>query len=223
MEKLKVFDYLEGSGNYWNQHGFKLVRQLEDADILCLNGGQDIGSEIYNEKPIPWGSGYGPPRYKSRRDMMEIEQYEKAKRLGKFIFGICRGAQLATCLEGGSLWQHVTKHHTDHEIRDLLTGNIYHATSVHHQMMRPPVGVPYQIIATADKADYKVSQHDEWSSADGPPSPDPEIIWYPEARALCVQGHPEYATRSAFADYCTKLIEHLWADPVWPPQTTVAV
>lgn len=224
MEKLKVYDFLNGSGQYWWGHGFKIVTKLEDADILCLNGGADIGTEIYGEEPVFKNNHYmGSPLRKSRRDVEEIEQYNKAKEQGKFVFGICRGAQLVTCLEGGSLWQHVNKHYGDHPIKDAYTGKEYEATSVHHQMMRPPVGLEHQVIAYADESDYKVSQHDEWKyglSDHG--RKDPEIVWYPKSRALCVQGHPEYATKSAFADYCTTLIHHLWSNPVWPPEKATA-
>lgn len=210
---LKVFDFLDGSNNYWINHGFKLVNNIKDCDILCLNGGADIGTEIYHETPV-YGSGFGSYEHKSRRDQLEIDQYKEAKRMGKFIFGICRGAQLITCLEGGSLWQHVNKHFGNHPIKDQFTGEIYSTTSVHHQMMRPPKGVNYQVIASCARSDYRVSQHIiEEGLGD-----DPEIIWYPDCRALCVQGHPEYASKSAFADYCTDLIHHLWANPVWPPE-----
>jgi gamma-glutamyl-gamma-aminobutyrate hydrolase PuuD len=196
------------------------VPRLEDADILCLNGGADIGTEIYNESPIHdrWMMS---PKWKSRRDREEIEQYEEAKASGKFIFGICRGAQLVTCLEGGSLWQHVDRHYGDHPIRDELTKKIYSATSVHHQMMRPNKAKPYLLIAAADESAYKVSEHDEWKYPEKGEL-DPEIVWYPEARALCVQGHPEYAVKSPFANYCTDLIHSLWANGVWPPEKASA-
>lgn len=212
--QLKVFDFLDGSGNYWTQHGFKLVKNLKDADILCLNGGADIGTEIYNEVPVDSFI----PRLMSRRDSAEIEKYKAAKELGLFIFGICRGAQLITCLEGGSLWQHVDKHYGDHPITDNYTGKTYRTTSIHHQMMRPPKGVPHQIIASCNLSTYKVCQSKEWEHKYAQGDPDPEVIWYPDARALCVQGHPEYAAKSAFADYCTTLITNLWDNPVWPPE-----
>jgi len=224
--QLKVFDFLNGSTNYWMSHGFKVVSRLEDADILCLNGGTDIGTEIYGEEPVRDSRGWAcSPKMKSWRDQREIDQYNLAKAAGKFIFGICRGAQLVTCLEGGSLWQHVNNHHGDHPIKDLYTKEVYSATSVHHQMMRPNKDTPHQVIAYADEADYKVSQHDEWRYSKNLTDTDhfdPEIVWYPEARALCVQGHPEYATKGRFASYCTELIHHLWQNPVWPPEKVSA-
>lgn len=224
MPKLKVFDFLNGSNNYWLGHGFELVNRLKDADILCLNGGADIATEIYGESPVNSGSWWDGPRRKSKRDEAEIEQYQLAKEQGKFIFGICRGAQLITCLEGGSLWQHVSKHMGDHPMTDVFTNKIYRTTSIHHQMMRPPENVPHQVIAVANISDYKVSQRDEWKRyiSNDEHSNDPEIVWYPGVRALCVQGHPEYATKSEFADYCTTLIHHLWSDPVWPPQASAS-
>lgn len=225
MRQLKVYDFLNGSGNYWRGHGFDVVTSLGKADILCLNGGADIGTEIYGEVPIGGdGTYYDSPRRKTRRDELEIEQYHLAKQQGKFIFGICRGAQLITCLEGGSLWQHVTKHYGDHPITDVFTNENYRTTSIHHQMMRPPENVPHQVIAVTSLSDYKVSERDEWRKylSKDDHSIDPEIVWYPDSRALCVQGHPEYASKSDFASYCTRLVKHLWEDPVWPPQTSTS-
>lgn len=218
-DQLKVFDFLNGSGEYWIKHGFKLVNRLEDADILCLNGGADIGTEIYGEIPVG-SSNWDSPRFRSRRDDAEIAMYHEAREMDKFIFGICRGAQLITCLEGGSLWQHVNKHYGDHPIKDVFTGKSYSATSIHHQMMRPPSDKEHQIIAVANRSSLKISQHEKWIQSDEDELSDPEIVWYPDCRALCVQGHPEYAVRSEFADYCTQLIRHLWSSPMWPPHTS---
>lgn len=222
-QQLKVYDFLNGSGAYWSNHEFKLVNKLADADILCLNGGADIGTEIYGETPVASWEAMSGGYKKSRRDELEIEQYNLAKSAGKFIFGICRGAQLVTCLEGGSLWQHVDKHYGTHPMTDVFTNKTYRTTSVHHQMMRPNKALNHQIIAVASESNYKVSERDEWRYKNGgEDSKDPEIIWYPTVRALCVQGHPEYSVNSEFASYCTQLIRHLWSDPVWPPQAVAS-
>lgn len=127
----------------------------------------------------------------------------------KFKVGICRGAQLLNCLNGGTLWQDVNNHGRDHIMIDTRTQEKIVVTSTHHQMMRPnyDTGV---IIGVADQSTEKRSEHDHWSSRGGVFFPDDhkdtEIVWYPSTQTLCVQGHPEYVPGSHFAKYFFDLL-----------------
>lgn len=73
---------------------------LDVADALVLSGGEDIAPEGYGEvaRHENWK---GDPR----RDAFEFALYRTALRRGMPVLGVCRGAQLITVAEGGSLWQ----------------------------------------------------------------------------------------------------------------------
>lgn len=183
--------------------GFRLVRDPEKADMIIFNGGADIATSIYNEHPI----SRGIPYELSGRDIREIKLFENAVKNNQFILGICRGAQLVNCLNGGSLWQDVTNHGRAHDIFDVRTGETQRATSTHHQMMIPGEGS--EIIAVAYEASSKTRDNEHKAitrvyKKSG--EEDLEICFYPASRSLCIQGHPEYVPKSDFANYCVNLI-----------------
>lgn len=174
----------------------------ESADIIVFNGGADIGTEIYGEEPV-YG---GIPYLKSKRDRHEIEIWDKYKASPKLKLGICRGAQLLNCLNGGTLWQDVNNHGRTHAMTVLATGEKFRATSTHHQMMRPSKNAI--IIATANEATRKTAQGATYPNGIRPfldDHKDAEIVYYSDTHSLCIQGHPEYVPGSAFANYCIDL------------------
>lgn len=181
---------------------------LDSADIICFNGGADIATEIYGERPAMRGI----PMLESYRDAHEISVFDKYKNdTSKLKLGICRGAQLLNCLNGGTLWQDVDNHGRDHRITILETGHIMKATSTHHQMMRPNYARSI-IIATADESTYKLAENASFPEAFYPDDrKDAEIVYYPDTNSLCVQGHPEYVPGSEFADYCISLVHKYMA------------
>lgn len=185
------------------REGMTRVLQPEDADIIVFNGGADIGTEIYNEIPAMRGI----PRYKSERDQEEIDLFNN--HLGdKFLLGICRGAQLLNCLNGGTLWQHVDNHGRDHQMVDLLTGHVYQTTSTHHQMMRPNLKTG-KIIAVSHESNNKHAENvHRYIPINQKDDQDIEIVWYEDTMSLCIQGHPEYVPGSVFADYCIALVRN---------------
>lgn len=176
-----------------------MLSECEQADIIIFNGGTDIGTELYGENAI-----YTHSQRPSQRDRVEKEIFDAFPT--KFKVGICRGSQFLNVMNGGTLWQDVTNHGRSHMMLDTRTGEKVMVTSTHHQMMRPnyKTGV---IIGVADIATEKRSEHDHWAlrSRGGVFFPDDhkdtEIVWYPNTRSLCVQGHPEYVPGSHFAKY----------------------
>lgn len=175
------------------------------ADVIVFNGGADISTSIYGEKPAM----RGVPGIQSKRDQIEVDLYNEFRHKPILKLGICRGAQLLNCLNGGTLWQDVDGHHSDHDMVILATGKKMTTTSTHHQMMRPnwPKAV---VIAVADQSTYKLAQNDQFSVQH--PSTfypddhkDTEIVYYPDTHTLCIQGHPEYVPGSEYADYCIGL------------------
>lgn len=191
----------DGTAFYLKQAGMVEIHNPEEADIIVFNGGEDIATELYGEKPVMRRI----PRVVSTRDQDERYVFEKYSAMGKFFLGICRGAQLLNVLNGGKLWQHVNNHGLSHPITDS-SGDTYIATSTHHQMMRP--GKLGEVIATALEATAKMADGVSFEgSQDRNVEADVEIVWYKGNRTLCIQGHPEYVPGSEFANYCLKLIK----------------
>lgn len=171
---------------------------MASAQVIIFNGGADIGTSIYNESPVHTSIPLAP----SDRDEYEINCFGLYESPRILKVGICRGAQLLNCLNGGTLWQDVNNHGSSHEMLVLSTGETIWITSTHHQMMRPgPAG---EVLATANRATRKLADGVQQSNEE----PDIEIVWYPATSTLCIQGHPEYVPNSIFANFSIDLIRH---------------
>jgi carbamoylphosphate synthase small subunit len=152
------------------------------------------------------------------RDLYETEMFANAIKYGIPMLGICRGAQFLTVMNGGSLIQDVNHHTGNHGIKLSKTdapdnwkkGYSMNVTSTHHQMMDPA--------KTLNKSEYKIigyalglSDHymieengkafncldrmieDYGVDVDGKTVVgEPEIVFYPNTKCLCMQFHPEY-------------------------------
>lgn len=75
------------------------IDAIEDFDVIVLTGGADISPSLYGGDPKLCG------QIQYWRDEFEIKVYERAKNLGKKLFGVCRGHQLINVLEGGKLFE----------------------------------------------------------------------------------------------------------------------
>ncbi len=190
-----------------NPAGYQEVSNPDDADIIVFNGGEDVGTCLYGEKPISFSNEFA-----SGRDRYEQELY-RLHAGKKFLFGICRGSQFLNVMNGGKLWQDVNNHGQSHQILDLVSGKVYRATSTHHQQMRPtPDG---ELIAVASECTLKRAEGETQTiNPKLTPDMDVEIVWYPKSRSLCVQGHPEYVPGSHFADYCLHLLHQFYREEV---------
>jgi len=187
---------------------------LKKGDVLVFEGGCDIDPSLYGETPGKWTQS---PHIS--RDEVEIMAFQQARKMGIPMIGICRGAQLITALLGGKLVQHVDGHNHDHPILIENGERAIEASSVHHQMMWPEGIRDYELLAwTLGLAHKYLNGKNEDISAqlphDGtdPTSPviEPEIIHYPEVKALCIQGHPEYhLSTHVFPTYCRQLVSTL--------------
>lgn len=165
----------------------KTVDDLNGLDLLVFWGGEDISPSLYNERV----SGAYSRSIPSPRDKFEMLMFQHA--LGVMpMLGICRGAQLITALTGGKLWQHVSNHNGSHPIV-LPDGKKIITNSLHHQMMRPTEEM--EIIAHTEEALSKYKQNEAGTFEVD--APEPEICYHPSAKALLIQGHPEYASASS--------------------------
>lgn len=202
--KIRFFSLAEGQGvSRWLQQAGWKATSLEEADVICFNGGTDIATSIYGERPAL----RGVPGMKSARDFDEVEVFDRFKFPPKLKLGICRGAQLLNCLNGGTLWQDVDGHGSDHKMTVVETGHVMKITSTHHQMMRPNLQRGL-IIGVSDESTYKLAEHAEFPAAFFTDDhKDAEIVYYADTNSLCIQGHPEYIPGSEFATYSLDLVD----------------
>ncbi len=75
---------------------------LAKVDLLLLIGGDDIEPGRYGEEPLPECGETEP-----ERDRFESALLDEAVRLGKPVFGICRGLQMINVHFGGTLYQDI--------------------------------------------------------------------------------------------------------------------
>lgn len=198
VKRIAINDFLKG----------------EDIDLLIFSGGQDISPVIYNDTSHV--STYSHPD----RDIEEMKLYMLATKKGIPMVGICRGAQFITALQpNGFIIQNIGGHDhlfDGHMIR-TEKGKEFMVSSVHHQMMYP-FNVPnHKVFAsTIDNISsiYEIGNTKKYSSVvksllDNSVK-EPEIVYYEDSKALCIQGHPEYyQVDTKFPNYCTDLITEL--------------
>lgn len=154
--------------------------------LLLFTGGEDLSPALYG--------AVAPPRqnFLSRRCQWELAWYTWALRNKVPMFGTCRGIQFFTAMTGGTLIQHVDNHIGGHPVTLAQEKKDMIVNSIHHQMCIPNP-VESALLAYA----RRVIPERQWPA----PLPshleqdgiflEPEALFFPEARALGVQWHPE--------------------------------
>lgn len=172
--------------------------QLKKDGCLILWGGEDVGTELYGEKPNKYCFSKAP----SARDKRELELISAAITLDIPIIGICRGAQLLCVAAGGKLAQHIDNHGGTHEVTLLdEAGTVIKANSSHHQMMLPPDSA--KVLAVSDET----TGLDQYNRAVVHKVVN-EVVYFPSVRGLGIQPHPEWSNCPRdFVDYCVRKIK----------------
>ncbi len=177
------------------------------VDAIVIWGGEDISPSIYGHRVSRFT---GASDHMSYRDLVEHSLALAAMDRGIPIIGICRGAQLMCAISGGSLVQHVQGHAgRDHGIttddgRSIVTN------SLHHQMMFP-WETEHKLIAWASESlsDVYVGQDNE-NITKASEEVEPEVVFFPQTNALCIQGHPEFCgEQDEFVAYSLELATKL--------------
>jgi gamma-glutamyl-gamma-aminobutyrate hydrolase PuuD len=156
-----------------------------NIDLVMFGGGADIDPLIYNHMNLASGSSTST----RIRDAAEELMWKSARERDIPILGICRGAQFVCAKSGGKLVQDCTNHGNTHSIV-THDGRVLDMTSTHHQMMYPWT-TEHQLLAWAPRRSVKYVYA-------GPDfnenflDREPEVVYFPETKALGVQGHPEY-------------------------------
>jgi hypothetical protein len=200
------------------KNGFTKAKSYKEADLVWFTGGCDIEPKWYNEEPIKHGfNSWTAPS----RDRFEFALLKEAVADGKFVFGVCRGLQLLNIFNGGSLYQDVSNHMGNHEIRDFQTGKSLRVNSVHHQACRPGPGAV--VVCGNALSVRKRSQALDWSRPARASLPsafigglprvfiegheiDVEGLWYPQTKCLGLQSHPEYDDTTNTTNYAFELL-----------------
>lgn len=188
---------------------YQRLSQVKPGCVLAFEGGNDIHPSFYNQK-----AGFHTQTANFKRDSIEYEAFKKAVKVKAGIVGICRGAQLACALSGGSLIQHVTGHHGDHWIATEDKQHNFIVTSSHHQMMYPfdLKDEEYSLLAWSSNSQAgNVPRSDVYLGEDDMivqiPDKEPEVVWFPKTRSIAIQGHPEWATHNGvYQRYCRDLV-----------------
>ena len=165
-------------------------------DLIIFWGGEDISPSLYKERSTHSLAN----DFLSKRDAYETHVYKLAKEKQIPMLGICRGAQLLCALNGGRLWQHVENHGRTHEIRLTETNELLKVTSTHHQMMRPTNEMKVLGVSAKVLSPLKYNENGAYDAEED----EAEIVFIPQARALCIQGHPEYTPPTSEFSRLTK-------------------
>lgn len=154
--------------------GWETVYSLEDADLVCFEGGADVTPALYGElNTDSWNS--------ESVDFNSIVLWNNARRLGIPMVGICRGGQFLNVMNGGKMIQDYDGHAIadTHEITVIdswfsLIPAKWQVTSTHHQVMIPH-GDSDLIAYGKNKKEAEIIQHGDSS--------------------LSFQPHPEYVEK----------------------------
>ena len=172
--------------------GFEITIDLEqfinetpynEVNLICFTGGHDVHPDLYDTPTHPHTS------YSFSRDEHCMGVYTAGYLTDNVgLVGICRGAQFLNVMNGGSLYQHVEGHTTDHEA--WYKGTPYLVSSTHHQMM-----IPSDDGETLVHGGH-IARKREWYDINQPdPHPmmlDQECVYYKDTKSLCFQPHPEF-------------------------------
>ena len=187
---------------------FEVVTRADNArmkltadDVLLFEGGTDVNPKYYGQR-----QGRYTDSPDIVRDARERALWLAAQEVGAASIGICRGSQFLTVMNDGELIQHVTGHCQSHRIR-TNDGGSFEVTSTHHQMMVPLV--EHQMLAWSAKplSNVYLDGNDVHCPEKVFGWREPEIVWYPKSKSLCIQGHPEYVdSKEIFPQYCLRLV-----------------
>lgn len=172
--------------------------KLQKGDCLILWGGEDISPALYNQPVVHARAGHMP----SARDVIETNLFNKAVDLGIPIIGVCRGAQLACALSGGTLFQHIQGgHHQDHKV-ETKDGHTFTTSSCHHQALNLK-DVPHELLAWDKDRETTV-----YTDKDIQTQIIPEVVYLNETKTFAIQGHPEWmCPTSPFVQWCANEIK----------------
>ena len=118
-----------GFSNYTNWMDGEEVEDIKDADLVVFTGGEDVCPALYNQKC------HRTTHFNIHRDNYELQAYKIALKLGKKIWGTCRGTQLLGAMNNAILIQDL--HHPYNHMMETADGENILINSLHHQAVFP--------------------------------------------------------------------------------------
>lgn len=218
MKVLVIEDFREAGPvrTMFDVMGHENVTELDETDIVCFVGGEDVDPALYNHHAHP------STFINKARDVYEQMIYWKALERGIPMVGICRGGQFLNVMNGGEMYQDVDGHNGGYHEAWIGDAPLpVKVNSVHHQMMIPNyylTGVQVLLRAKESKDKMQMSRLDSYKNmvhtypAHKAYPTDCEALFYPDTRCLCYQPHPEYnnhldkETREVFELFLKKYI-----------------
>jgi len=183
MPKVLIID---GGPSYYamfDKMGWKFATKVEDADLVQFTGGADVTPSYYGQVPHPTTSS------DAGRDKREALIFNKARKLGKPMAGICRGGQFLHVLSGGTLFQHVHGHAMfGTHVAVTPDGHIFQVTSTHHQAMRDDCG---EVLVVAETHAPQEFMDEDGTIALSSALNSVESVYHANTKAFCFQPHPE--------------------------------
>lgn len=174
---------------------------LSSTDALFLTGGGDVDPKRYHAMPAPETVGVD-----SDRDEMECRLIGQFIRIGKPVFGVCRGVQILNVALGGRLIQHVpsalreSEPHAQVNGKDAVhsvsfvkgsklakvLGAVASVNSAHHQAVDPEaVGRGLRVIAVSGQGIVEAVEGIDLGA------PVLAVQWHPERLELCAPAAAE--------------------------------
>lgn len=193
---------------------------MTQFDGLLLQGGDDMASESYGQKPI--SSLWPGDKF---RDDYEMALTKIARKQNKPILGICRGAQVINATFGGTLFQDIATQKEDaltHRDRELYS-TLYHdiefteggllnkayksksgiTNSVHHQAIQKVAdGFSIEAFSPKDGIIEAIRLTEKAPSEKNLPF------------ILAVQWHPEFQTKEENQLICPKIPIKLFSEAI---------
>lgn len=207
MKKVYAACGFVGYCNWLENMGFEVVRHPDEANLLMLAGGTDIGSHLYGQKP-----GVYTDNPHKTRDEIEVMLYNDFVNSGRAVWGTCRGWQLVTALNGGKLVQH-SRHPSGHSVYIPTQENQtpWEVTSCHHQqalLSDLKEGEDYILEAWTQKLSPFHLGPDNLDYGFNKEYKEPEMGAFPKTKVAGAQGHPEWADMNGgFVKYCQMMVE----------------
>ena len=200
MSKVKVY-HSAGHHGYSNFiANAEIVPTIKEADVVLFAGGEDIDPSLYNDVCGKYTS------FNDKRDAIEVRDFKEALKLGKPMYGTCRGLQLLTAMAGGRLIQDMDHPGGHTVIND--DGETMSVNSLHHQMAYP-FDMPkedYEILASVPE--QISTTHTDGQMKEMNPPMEVEAVYYPKIKAFGVQWHPEMMSYRMESD--NKLLHFNW-------------
>lgn len=191
---------IEGLG-YLTSDVSDFFSNTKEYKLILFTGGADVDPRLYGETSPDDMCSCDP-----QRDLFEAKIFDRARKFGIKMTGICRGSQFINVMSGGRMMHHIDGHACGltHKV-ETSKGEVFEANSLHHQMIIPPddgyvIGwakEPLSSIYIGDK-DEEV----KWEK------PETEIVLIPRTLCLGAQWHPEMmGTRTPGYRYYYRLVQ----------------